>query len=322
MDGLDELQRTGASVHTHDVHSRRGMVVAAARGAAMLRAVVDRERPDVVLHAMVGPLTARTLWGLRGAEVPIVSVIHDASPHPGDRHVALDYSTRYAVGHSDALIAPSAFVAGELRRLYFSGRGSSRSSARIGVVALGPQRKMAPGWDPGGHVLAFGRLLPYKGLDLLADAWEQLEAPRLPLRIVGSGRDDLPELARLTALGAEVRNEWVPDSQLGDVMKGSRLVVLPYREASQSGVVTLALGSAIPVLTTNVGGLAEQVGDGGLVVDATADSLAAGLRRLLQDPSQLRALHDVLSRWPSFEERWDELADQTVAFLSTVSAPR
>ena len=111
------------------------------------------------------------------------------------------------------------------------------------------------------RLLFFGRLLPYKGLDLLAGAIRLLP-PQTPIavRIVGLGR----ECGDLDALRAchnvMVENRWAAKTELGAVFGWADALILPYHEASQSGVAAAAIASGRPSDTqTRVGGLSEQL---------------------------------------------------------------
>ena len=137
------------------------------------------------------------------------------------------------------------------------------------------------------RLLSFGRLLPYKGLDLLADALrllgprQDLVAPRRRLR------PGERELAALRALpGVTVENRWVPEDEIGALLGWSDALVLPYREASQSGVAAAAIAAGRRVLATRVGGLEEQLADapGAILCEPDAASLVAGLRGLIEAP--------------------------------------
>jgi glycosyltransferase involved in cell wall biosynthesis len=249
-------------------------------GPTSFGATVKRTGAEVVLHTMVNPLTP-IAWP-RGSSLPVATVIHDADPHPGDTVGLFERANRFAQTHSNLLIAPSESVGEILRARY--------PRASIETIALPPLLALPDLWDPKGDVLFLGRIARYKGLDLLADTWSEMGDLDVPLRVLGQPVADEPSLDRLRGLGAIVETRWVPDEQLPDVMRGVRLIVLPYVEASQSGVVTLAHAAGIPLLVTDVGGLRAQAGASALITLPTVSSLGAGLRLLLSDPLELMRL--------------------------------
>jgi glycosyltransferase involved in cell wall biosynthesis len=259
---------------------------------------------DVVLHTMVNPLSpiGRRVLG----HTPVATVVHDATAHPGDEHWMMDQAVRRLVKSSAALIAPSQFVADQL---------SKRATARVTVIPLGPHLNLPDLWDPSGAVLFLGRFARYKGLDWLAEMWgRHPQRGKIALRIVGSGPED--EVDALRAVGADVTNRWIADNDLAAEIRGARLIVLPYLEASQSGVITLARSAKVPVLATNVGGLREQITDGGLCVERA--EFEGSLGTLLSHPEMLSEMHEQLLRQPTMDQEWDGLASQLVDLLRTL----
>ena len=240
-------------------------------------------RPDVAICAMPGPLDLLLLVALRRVGVPAVVVVHDADAHPGDIMPLLMILQRRLTRRADAVVALSEHVA---TRLAQQGLVDER---KLFVVphppfTFGPLP--APPRAHGGAVrlLCFGRLLPYKGLDILAGAMRQLGAqPAWELRVVGSGPES-SELAALRVLpGVTVENRWVPEEEIGGLIAWADVLVLPYKEASQSGVAPAAIAAGRFVVSTRVGGLVEQLRNEKLATlcEPDADSLAAVLRGLL-----------------------------------------
>ena len=85
---------------------------------------------------------------------------------------------------------------------------------------------------------------------------------------------------------------WLSEDDLGNYLSAADVVVLPYRDGSQSAMAPLALARGVPVLTTDVGGLPEVVRDGvnGLVVTpGSVEALTDALRSLDRDRLELLA---------------------------------
>jgi glycosyltransferase involved in cell wall biosynthesis len=96
---------------------------------------------------------------------------------------------------------------------------------------------------------------------------------------VGQGPESTA-LADLRALpGVKVENRWVPECEVSTILNWSDVVVLPYREASQSGIAPTALAAGRRVVATRVGGLLEQLEAEPLATlcEPDATSLAAAL---------------------------------------------
>ncbi|HEX5326311.1 MAG TPA: glycosyltransferase family 4 protein [Acetobacteraceae bacterium] len=244
-------------------------------------------RLDLAIDAMPGPLDLLCVAALRGAGVPAAIIVHDADAHPGDGFPLLMGLQRRLVRRADAVVALSWHVAGRLRAQRLIG-----GDARL-IVASHPPFDFGAMPPPFAHgagirLLTFGRLLPYKGLDLLAEAMRLLgPIPGLQLRVVGSGPDSEALRALRVLPGVRVENRWVAEPEIGGMLAWADALVLPYREASQSGVAAAAVASGRPVICTRVGGLIEQLAGETLArwCDPTAASLAAAIRDLLSAPA-------------------------------------
>ncbi len=196
---------------------------------------------------------------LHRAGVPAAVIVHDAEAHPGDGFPLLMTLQRQLIRRADVVVTLSSHVAEQLRARRLIG-----ARAKL-IVAAHPPFDFGPvppafGHADGVRLLSFGRLLPYKGLDLLAEALRLLgPRPGLEVRVVGQG----PESDTLRALraqpGVTVENRWVAEAEIASLLGWADAVVLSYREASQSGVVAAALAAGRRVICTRVGGLIEQL---------------------------------------------------------------
>jgi glycosyltransferase involved in cell wall biosynthesis len=253
---------------------------------ARLRRTLAALRPDLAVCAMPGPLDLLLLSALRRTGVPTAVIVHDASPHPGDAIPFLMFLQRCLVRRAAAVVALSEHVAATLREQRVVNPENLFVIAHPPFVFGLPPSSSCPHGGPL-RLLCFGRLLPYKGLDVLADAVRQLEPrPAWELRVVGSGPESA-ELAALRALGSvTVENRWVPEAEIADLIAWCDVLVLPYKEASQSGVAPAAIAAGRIVVSTRVGGLVEQLDGEALahLCDPDAASLAAALRSLISAP--------------------------------------
>ncbi len=282
----------------------------AGRLADQLRAI----DADVAICALPGLLDMEMAAALRRLATPFFVVVHDADAHPGDGLPLQMTLQRRLCRRATGLIALSAHVAGQLRRQHLV------PPARL-LMTSHPPRDFAVAPPPprahGGPVrlLSFGRLLPYKGLDLLADALRILgPRPDLEVRVVGSG----PASAALTALrqlpGVTVDNRWVPEAEVGSLFAWTDALVLSHREASQSGGAAAAVATRRWVVATSVGGITEQLRDEpmALLCEPTADSLATALRRLLDAPPPF------VGSAVETGEAWQEVAADLTRQISAV----
>lgn len=280
---LDEFRAVGAPIDMVQTYrGLAGFAIGLLRVPGLARRLVEQAgQADVVLSGMTHTWTPLVAPALARAGIPFVPVVHDAAPHPGDPAFAWGWRLKRELGAARAAIALSDTVAATLAQ-----QAPGLRIIRMALPALihGTQRR-APPLGVGLRLLFFGRFRAYKGLDLLRDAFRDFRAahPVATLRVVGEG--DAEALAPgLSALpGVTVESRWVAEDAIAPLLAEADAVVLPYREASQSGVAPQALAMGIPVVATPVGGLIEQVreGQGGILAGAvTAEALAEALHRL------------------------------------------
>ena len=118
-------------------------------------------------------------------------------------------------------------------------------------------------------ILFFGYVRKYKGLDILLKAFPKIlqKNPNTFLLVVGEFYDNPDSYFKLIEElnireRVKVINQFVPNEEVAKYYLASDVVVLPYRSATQSGILNVAYGFNKPVVVTNVGGLAEFVIEG------------------------------------------------------------
>ena len=244
--------------------------------------------PDLAICAMPGPIDLLMSAALRLAGIRSVVLVHDADAHPGDGSKVQMWLQRRLCRSVNMLASLSTHVADRLREQGLI------EGPWIELTLPPMDFKVAPLVPHDGplRLLHFGRLLTYKGLDLLAAALAMLGAQSdLTVRVVGSG----PESAALDVLrglpNVTVENRWVPEDEVGSLLGWADALVLPYREASQSGVAASALAAGRAVVSTNVGGLTKQLAntDRALLCEPTAEGLTDAIGALLDGRVALSA---------------------------------
>ena len=168
-------------------------------------------------------------------------------------------------------------------------------------------------------VLFFGLLRPYKGLDVLLDAW-RAAALDAELWIVGMPRMDIAPLRAASPPSVRWVPRFVADSEVAAYFRRADLVVLPYHEIDQSGVLFTALAFGAPLLLSAVGGFPELAADGAaaLVAPGDADALAGELRRLLGDGAARAALAAGARSAAAGRYSWDAIAAAHLALYETL----
>jgi glycosyltransferase involved in cell wall biosynthesis len=165
-------------------------------------------------------------------------------------------------------------------------------------------------------ILAFGLVRPYKGTDVLLEAFRRIEGAEL--WIVGMPRmpmGELRELARRAPGTVRFVDRFVPDPEIPAFMRRADLVVLPYRNIEQSGVLYTALAFGRPLVLSSVGGFPE-IAEGGaarLVPPEDPEALADALGELLADSGARRALGEAAAREAATTYSWGRIGERTMA---------
>jgi glycosyltransferase involved in cell wall biosynthesis len=179
-------------------------------------------------------------------------------------------------------------------------------------------------------VLFFGALRPYKGVDLLIEALGPVRRACPSALLVVAGHVLVGEKAQYeqqaAALGLgpeelELRFSYLSTAQAIAYVCASDLVVLPYREIYQSGVLLWAYSFGRPVLATRVGSFPECVEEGqsGWLVDKEdVAGLQQVLIKILQDPEGLARAGTYARRLADTRFGWAESGRRTARIYAEV----
>jgi glycosyltransferase involved in cell wall biosynthesis len=161
-------------------------------------------------------------------------------------------------------------------------------------------------------VLFFGLLRPYKGIDVLLEAWRGIEDAEL--WIAGMPRMDISSLVAQAPANVRFVPRFITDDELPAYFRRADLVVLPYREIEQSGVLFTALAFGKPLLLSDVGGFAEVAARGAARAVAAGNVMALhdALAELLGDPAALGDLSDRARAAAAGPYAWEGIAARTL----------
>ena len=286
-----KLKDLGSSVHaipTFDNPMSAALITGFPRARKSLDSRLAARRPHAIINLMPhvwSPLLAPTVKRRKSV---FMSVIHDAVPHPGDNTAQLTRWLMRDAKRADRVLTLSGAVAQSLatQNVASGGRISTLFHPDLRFDFSGEPRRLVAGQPL--RILFLGRIMAYKGLNLLIDAVYQLRESGMSIRlgVAGSGAIAPASRIRLEELGAEVMNRWIRDDEISAILARYDVMACAHIEASQSGVAATAFGHAMPVVAMPVGGIAEQVIDGKTGVLAAridADAFAEALCRLVNE---------------------------------------
>ena len=289
---------------------------------------IKKLKPDLVIIKFWIPFMAPCLGTIariirKNKHTKIVSIIDNIIPHekrPGDFTLA-----KYWVKSVHGFIAMSRSVLDDLNKfdkqkpkLYcphplYDNFGK--------VLEKEYARKILNFDENGKYMLFFGFIRDYKGLDLLLEAMADTRIKEEKIKLIVAGEyytdskpyDDIIEKHQLQDF-VILATDFIPDQEVAKYFCASDIVVQPYKDATQSGVTQIAYHFNKPMITTDVGGLAEIVPDGkvGYVVQPKIKPLADAISKFYEEDKESEFTDNVIVEkqkysWDSMIETIDEL---------------
>ena len=232
---------------------------------------INAEKPDYVVVRYWLPFMAPclgTIARLLNKKIKILAITDNVIPH--EKRIGDTLFTRYFVKSCDAFLTLSASVLDDLSKftnttfkkfiphpIYNVFGDKIPKEKAIENLGLNPNDK---------HLLFFGFVRKYKGLDLMLKAMGDSRIKSLGIKLIIAGEfyDDKTEYINMIAdLGIEeniiMKSDFIPADKVKDYFCAADMITQTYRTATQSGVTQIAYSFERPMLVTNVGGLAEIV---------------------------------------------------------------
>lgn len=285
-----------------------------------------RDRPDVVhLQWAALPFLDRLILGRLRRNSVVALTVHDTKAFLGSASSPIQYwGWRSTLNEVDQLIVHTVEGVRVLR--------DQGIRTPIAVIPHGPLEfpagASAIAEEP--EILLFGILKPYKGADLLLEAFARIPGPiRAGWRLRIAGKPQMnpnPLLERAEKLGIASSVIWdlryLGDAELGGLFARSSILAFPYREIDASGVLMGAVGLRKAIVASRVGAFAELLRDGETALLFPKEDIA-GLTRALQSLMESASLRAKLAdaSYEAFRSRipsWDAIARTTIDLYRSV----
>ena len=172
------------------------------------------------------------------------------------------------------------------------------------------------------YLLFFGLIRPYKGLDLLIKA--MIDHPNKELLVVGEAYEDLKKyesIIKLNRLSDRVKliNRYVLEEEIANYFSVVKAVILPYKTATQSGVVATAYHYETPLLVTNHPGLKEPIikDKTGVICEISEKAISQGIEKILEVENNDTYRQNLKNKKKQYS--WDTYAKEWAAFIHNES---
>lgn len=202
-------------------------------------------------------------------ECKVIPILDNVIPH--EKRFFDTPLTRYFISGCDGYIAMCSEVAEDLKALKSEAEYTilphplySHFGDRIPRSAAEKALGLMPGKK---NILFFGLIRDYKGLDILIDAFKDLDEG-FQLIVAGEPYGSFDKYRKIIDGFAgkdriKVFPKYIRDSEVKEYFSAADVTVLPYRSATQSGISSISYHFEVPMIVTDVGGLKETIGDKG-----------------------------------------------------------
>lgn len=278
---------------------------------------IKQHKPDILLFTMFHPWNAYIQKKMQ--DVPSVAFVHDPRPHPDLMGWIYGKLEQASISKATRCIILSKNLVEDLVT-----RGISKN--HIDIIPLGLFRRITPNSSlPSSKrsiptLLFFGRIVPYKGIETLLQAYAELHKTR-QIRLIIAGEGDLRPfhdfLYNLPDI--EIMNYWIPEHEIGNIFSKSDLLILPYTSASQSGVIPIAASFSLPVIATRAGGIPEQIEDGisgWLIYPNNKNALITAIKDALDHPDIAQQRGMALNIRYQNEFNWEKIGQRVLESLN------
>ncbi len=251
-------------------------------------------------------------------EIKKVVTVHDPIPHKGMSAILIKIYDKVIFSADKIIILSNVFKEYVSKQYKFSIHD-------INVIPHGIFDNYKTVYDPSLkyeydkskiNFLFFGRITPYKGLDTLAKSYKRLyeKYPDVALTVVGNGNFKPYKELYSHLKNVTIINRWIKDEEVyGYFYNSDVTVVLPYSEATQSGVIPVAMACESLVICSDCGGLIEQVEDKktGIVVKTNdADELYKAMEHVVLQGTDKNIVANAKEYIETFS--WDRLAKKLI----------
>ncbi len=234
---------------------------------------IDQEKPDVFIfshwHPFVAPSTISILKNLKQKNPQLITsgIFHNVVPH--ESFPFREYLTRRLIHFTDLPVVLSSQTENEFKETY-----PEKSPVRLfhpvysRPLPTGSRQEIRQKYGISKNQLLFlffGLIRDYKGLDLLFKALHNLSPEALRMRIIVAGEfytkaepvlSLIPENWRDRII---IENRFIPDEEADEILHASDVMLLPYRSASQSGILADAVNFGLPVICTDQPGFLDII---------------------------------------------------------------
>lgn len=289
---------------------------------------IKNEKPDYLIIAFWLPFFAPCLGTIaklvkKNNHTKITAICHNVIPH--ENRIGDIAFTKYLFNKCDKFVLLSSKVENDLQEIKHGAEFITLYHPVYSHFGKAVDKKEAKEFlkvNDEKVILFFGLIRKYKGLDILLKALQLLK-DKLRVKLIIAGEfyeNEEKYISLIDELGlkenVKLCNEFIPTAEVKYYFSASDAVVLPYRDATQSGIVQVANNFLKPVIATNVGALPEVVENnvtGYLVQKENPQELASAVLKFYSENKEEEFSKNINERLEKIS--WENFTKELINFI-------
>ena len=277
---------------------------------------IKRFQPDMI-HLIFSYPWFTAVMPLLARKYNFAQTLHDITPHHGEETMRNRLALKALIKYANPVFVHGRQSYNKASELY------PGVTNRLNIIPHGHFDFLNPSDEPKPEpeettFLFFGRILPYKGLNIALRALEIVlrEFPETRMIIAGTGsiENEKPLIQKMEK-NLEICNRRVDDDDLRKLMRRSLAVLAPYTHASGSGVVATTYAFSTPVIGSRLGGLIDMIvpdKTGWLFEPGDPEQLAGCMKKAVRDKSLMVRLGRNAKEHAKQAWDWNKITDNCV----------
>lgn len=277
--------------------------------------LIKKEKPDLaIIHywmPFMGPSLGLIGRRLKKAGIPVIAITHNVLPH--EKRLGDKFLTKYFLKSCNGFIALAKSVEEDIKKFISNPVSDFVPHPVYDIfgekVSMTEARKELQLENNEKYLLFFGIVREYKGLDLMLKALADDRLKQLNVKLIVAGEfyeDKEKYMNLIKSLGVEdrviIHDSFIPSDKVRYYFCASDMITQTYHSATQSGVAQIGYQFEIPLLVTNVGGLAEIVPDGkvGYVTEKNPSGIADAINDFYVNKRRPQFVSNMIIEKPRF----------------------
>lgn len=288
---------------------------------------IKKMSPDLILMKFWMPFFGPSLGAsiAKQKQTKRIAILDNVIPHE-KRIIDMPF-TKYFLKRTDAYIVMSEKVRDDLLQLKPEAKYKLVKHPlydHFGDKIDKIEAREALGLDPNKKcILFFGFIREYKGLDLLIQAFNQLD-DSFELIIAGEVYGSFDAYEKHIEVNKNKERihkhvKYIGDKEVPTYFSAADVCVLPYKSATQSGITSISFHFELPMIATDVGGLKELIHHnktGEIIPEVSVDAITAGLKSFFEGDKTQTYIENI--RKEKTEMTWEYLAKQILDLYASI----